>query len=240
MTWSTTKSCVVTPPGQAPSVQLCAEALPVLSSGKLLGVFISAGREAEVLPEGTLERIKKTVSSLQCWKRAIKLHQRHPNYAWRRAMLHQFIRPIAEYGLSLVPISPASQAKIIRYDRKAAEFVLGHGTRMPTDRVQAIFRLQGCQLQRQWLATKFGMRTRKQLINASNLQDGQTSWIAERRAKDYRAYRPLVDAVIREVTQGETEQDSGDEFYMSHPPVWRGVYLVQFFQSDMARPHSRQ
>jgi hypothetical protein len=95
-------------------------------------------------------------------------------------------RPIAEYGLSLVSISPALQAEIIRYDRKAAEFVLGHFTRMPKDRVQAIYRLQGCQLRRQWLATKFGMRTRKQLINASNNQDGQTSWIAERRAKGYR------------------------------------------------------
>jgi Reverse transcriptase (RNA-dependent DNA polymerase)/Endonuclease-reverse transcriptase len=207
MTWSTTKSCVVTPHGQALSVRLCAETLPVMSSGKLLGVVISAGRDAQVLPEGTVERIKKTVSSLQCWKREIKLHQRHPNYAWRRAMLHQFIRPIAEYGLSLVPVSPALQAEMIRYDRKAAEFVLGHGTRMPTDRVQAIFRLQGCQLRKQWLATKFGMRTREQLSTASNQQDGQNSWIAERRAKDYRAYRPVVDAVIREVTQGETEQE---------------------------------
>jgi hypothetical protein len=206
MTWSTTKSCVVTPPGQAHSVRLCAETLPELPSGKLLGVLISAGREAEVLPEGTVERIKKTVSSLQGWKRAIKLHQRHPNYAWRRAMLHQFIRPLAEYGLSLVRMSPALQAEIIRYDRKAAEFVLGHGTRMPTDRVQAIFRLQGCQLRRQWLATKFGMRTRNQLKNASNQQDAQTLWIAERRAKDYRAHRPLVDAVIHEITHGETEQ----------------------------------
>jgi Reverse transcriptase (RNA-dependent DNA polymerase)/Endonuclease-reverse transcriptase len=206
MTWSTTKSCIVTPPGQSHSVHLCATTLPVLPSGKLLGVLISAGREAEILPEGTLERIKKTVSSLQGWNRAIKLHQRHPNYAWRRAILHQFIRPLAEYGLSLVHISPPLQAEIIRYDRKAAEFVLGHGTRMPTDRIQAIFRLQGCQIRKQWLATKFGMRTRNQLKNAANSQDTQTLWIAERRAKDYRAYRPLVEAVIHEVTQGETEQ----------------------------------
>jgi hypothetical protein len=174
MTWSTTNSCVITPPGQAASVRLCAETLPVLPSGKLLGVYISAGREAEVLPEGTLERIKKTVSSLQCWKRAIKLHQRHTNYAWGRAMLHQFIRPIAEYGLSLVSISSALQAEIIRYDRKTAEVVLGHGTRMPTDRVQAICCLQGYQLRRRWLATIFAMRTRMQLIDASNQQDRQT------------------------------------------------------------------
>jgi hypothetical protein len=78
---------------------------------------------------------------------------------------------------------------------------------MPTDRVQAIFRLQGCQLRRRWLATKFGVRTRKQLIDASNQQDREILWVAERRANDYRVHQPLMDAVIREMTQGETEQE---------------------------------
>jgi hypothetical protein len=40
------------------------------------------------------------------WEKAIRLHQRHPQYAWRRAMLHKFIRPLAEFGLMLATWTP--------------------------------------------------------------------------------------------------------------------------------------
>jgi hypothetical protein len=57
-------------------------------------------------------------------------------------MLHQFIRPMAEYSLHLTTWAPELQEDILFYNRHAVEFVLCHTTRTDTDRVQAIFRLQ--------------------------------------------------------------------------------------------------
>jgi hypothetical protein len=51
-------------------------------------------------------------------------------------MLHQFIRPIVEYGLSLVSISPALQSEIIRYDRKTAVLAKRNGQAMLPPTVQ--------------------------------------------------------------------------------------------------------
>jgi hypothetical protein len=58
MTWSVRKSCVVAPPDRTVSVRLSSEVLPVACTGRLLGVQISAGCNAEALPTGTLERLK--------------------------------------------------------------------------------------------------------------------------------------------------------------------------------------
>jgi hypothetical protein len=210
MSWSVRKSCVVAPPGRTASVRLSSEVLPVAYTGRLLGVQISAGRNAEVLPTGTLERMKTTIGMIARWKKAIRLHQRHPQYAWRRAMLHKFIRPLAEFGLMLATWTPELHATVLRYDRQAAEFVLGHSTRMPTDRVQAIFRLQGGELRRRVLATNFGLRLRQRMITASNEDRRQEMLQLERRALDYRTHRPIVEAVIRELTVG-----------ISYQAVWR-------------------
>jgi hypothetical protein len=78
---------------------------------------------------------------------------------------------------------------------------------MPTDRLQAVLRLQGGELRRRWLATKIGMRIKKKLENATEAEDVREYWIAERRAKDYRAHRPTVDVIIKELTNGTTEQE---------------------------------
>jgi hypothetical protein len=140
-------------PGLPVTVTLCAEPLPVVQSGRLLGVHITAGRQAQLLASGTLERLKTAVTAIVRRKRAVKIHQRHPRYAWRRAMLHKFIRPLAEFGMALVTWTPELHSAALRYDRHAAEFVLGHNTRMHTGRIQAIFRLQGAELRCRWLAT---------------------------------------------------------------------------------------
>jgi hypothetical protein len=134
------------------------------TDSRLRGVQISAGRLAEYLPSGARERLKYTMNSLSRWKKAVKLHQRYPQYVWRRAMLHQSIRPLAEYGLSLTSWTLELRADVLRHDRHAAEFVLDHTTRMATDRIQAIFRLQSAEYRRRWLATAFGIRLRRNLI----------------------------------------------------------------------------
>jgi Reverse transcriptase (RNA-dependent DNA polymerase) len=166
MTWSLTKSVIVTPRDENVEVRMCSVLLPTAHKGRLLGVQVTAGRNAEVLPDTSVERIKHTIETLHRWRKAIKLHRRYPNYAWRRAMLHKFVRPLAEFGLPLETMTPELRGHIARYDKHAAEFVLGHRTRMSTDRVQAVFRLQGGELRRRWLATILGTRIRNDLVQA--------------------------------------------------------------------------
>jgi hypothetical protein len=127
-------------------------------------VQFSAGRLAEVLPSDAIERLKDTMNALSRWKKAVKLHQRYPKYAWRRATLHRFVRPLAEYGLPLTSWTPELRADVQRYDRYAADFILGHTTRTATDHIQAIFRLQTEEYRRRWLATAFGLRLRRNFI----------------------------------------------------------------------------
>ncbi len=202
MTWSLTKSLIVTPEEQNLEVRMCSVVLPTARKGRLLGVQVTAGRNAEALPETSIVRITHTIEALHRWSKAIKLHQRHPNYAWRRAMLHKFIRPIAEFGLPLVTMTLELRGCIARYDKHAADFVLGHRTRMSTSRVQAVFRLQGGELRRRWLATMLGTRIRNDLIMAWSSGDKANTLVPEMRAGDYRAHRPVVDAVIMELAHG--------------------------------------
>jgi hypothetical protein len=58
-------------------------------------------------------------------------------------MLHQYIRPLAETLFPRITRTSELQADIMRYDRNAVKFVLENSTRKRTDRVQALFRLQG-------------------------------------------------------------------------------------------------
>jgi hypothetical protein len=193
MTWSLTKSVIVTPRDVNVEVRMCSVQLPTAHKVRLLGVQVTAGRNAEVLAEMLVERIKRTIEVLHRWRKAIKLHQRHPNYAWRQAMLHKFVRPIAKLGLPLVTMTP---------ELRAAEFVLGHRTRMNTDRVQAVFRLQGGELRRRWLATILGTRIRNDLVQAWGTGEKDKTWVSEKREVDYRSHRPTIEALILELAHG--------------------------------------
>jgi hypothetical protein len=117
-------------------------------------------------------------------------------------MLHKFVRPIAEFGLPLVTMTPEIRGHIARYNKHVAEFVLGHRTRMNTDRVQALHRLQGGELRRRWLATMLGTRIRNGLVQARVTGEIDKTWVPEKTALDYRSHRLTIEAVILELAPG--------------------------------------
>lgn len=140
--WCPAKCAILVPPGQKCVARLSGKQIPVRTSGRCLGMQLTAGANAQVVETIALKRIQMATGLASKWRGRVPVARLTPNWNWRRRIFMQLIQPVAEFGLLVTTTTGGIEKAMKAFDRAAARFVFGASHYGNLARAQALLRLE--------------------------------------------------------------------------------------------------